>query len=157
MNSVELKKLIDKIVGLQLTSVTCVCDMMKLHFDKYAIHTQCLTRIIKNGDILVTTFDYQSWDGEVSENNDEWYNLNKYKTDIEGGTVTSVELNSLCDLIITLDNDITIQILIENSYAHYDEEHEQYRFFEIAPDNETEEQEKERKHYVVYSKHTDIN
>lgn len=125
-------------------------------FEKYAIHTQSLTRIINADDILVTTCDYQSWDGEISENNDEWYNVNKYKSIILNGKVTSVKLSPLYDLQITMDNRITIQILIENGYAHYDEEREQYRFFEIAQENGAEEQESNRKHYVIYSKHIEI-
>lgn len=65
--------------------------MLMFHFGNYALHTQCLTRIVKNNDILVTTQDYQSWDGEESENNDEWHNLDKFEPVIVGGKVTSVE------------------------------------------------------------------
>lgn len=123
----------------------------------FAIHGQCLTRIIKNGDILVTTLDYQSWDGEHEENNDEYYNLRKYKTEIEGGKVLSVEVDRLFDVIITLDNGVIIQLLIQNSYSHYDEESEQYRFFEVSPDDTEENRENLPPHYVVYSKHIEIH
>lgn len=154
MNYCELKTVITKIIGLNLTHISFACEMMSLGFEQYTIHAQCLTRIVKNNDILVTTLDYQSWDGEHEENNDEWYNCDKYRTEIEGGKVLSVEVNPLYDLTITLDNDITIQILIQNSYAHYDEEFEQYRFFEFV-DRMAEPQKELPKHYVVYSKHID--
>lgn len=160
MNSYELKNLITKIVGLRFTDVGWACNMLMFAFgdngEEYAIHAQCFTRIIKNGDILVTTFDWQSWDGEHDKNNDFLYNLKKFKSDIEGGIVLSVEVNSLFDLIITLDNGVIIQIFIDNSYPHYVEELEQYRFFE-GEHNKTEEQENFPPHYVVYSKHIEVH
>lgn len=155
MTFIELEKLIKKIVGLKLDAIRYACEMLMFNFEQYALHVLCLTRIIKDDDILLTTLDYQSWDGEHEENNDEYYNLSRYKSEIEGGKVLSVEVSPLCDIIITLDNDVTIQILIQNSYAHYDEENEQYRFFE-ASDHETED-EKLPPHYVVYSKHIEIH
>lgn len=161
MNAFELKNLIAKIVGLPLTVIGYACEMLMFHFGNnemsYAIHGHCLTRIIKNGDILVTTLDYQSWDGEHEENNDEYYNLHKYKMEIEGGRVLSVEVDPLFDVIITLDNGVTIQLLIQNGYSHYDEELEQYRFFEASPDDTDEVQENLPPHYVVYSKHIEIH
>lgn len=157
MNYLDLKKSISKILGLRLTNIKCALEMLMFSFEDYVIHVQCLTRIVKKNDILVTTIDYQSWDGENPENNDERYNLEKYKPIILGGKVTSIKLNDLFDLEIALDNDIMIQIFIENSYAHYDEEREQYRFFKTESENETEEQEKNRKHYVIYSKHVEVD
>ena len=152
MNAYELEKIIKQIIGLKLDAVLLACEMLMFNFEQYSLHVQCLARIIKNNDILVTTLDYQSWDGEIDTNNDEWYNLDKYRSEIEGGKVLSVEVNSLYDLIITLDNDITIQIFIMNGYPHYDGDREQYRFFEFS-DDETEKQAKLHNHYVVYSKH----
>ncbi len=155
MTVVEFNKLIQNIVGLKLNAIRYACEMLMFDFERYAIHAQCLTRIIKDNDILLTTLDYQSWDGEHEENNDEYYNLAKYKSEIEGGKVLSVEVNPLCDVIIALDNEITIQILIQCSYAHYVEENEQYRFFKVS-DDETENK-KLPPHYVVYSKHIEIH
>lgn len=157
INGSYFKELVFKIHGLRLTNINLVCEMMAFTFEGYALHTQCLTRIIKNDDILATTMDYQSWDGETSENNDEWFNLDKYKTQISGGKVTAVKMNVLHDLEITLDNGVIIQIIIENGYTHYGEEREQYRFFEIAPEGEAENTEKDRKHYVVYVKRIEVN
>ncbi|MDE7405961.1 MAG: hypothetical protein K2M89_03695 [Clostridiales bacterium] len=157
MKSFDLQNILNNIIGLHLTDIKHACEMLMFHFDKYAIHARCLTRIIKEDDILLTTADYQSWDGKNDKNNDEWYNIDKYKSSIEGGTVVSVEVNKLCDLYITLDNNVTIQIIIQSGYSHYDEEREQYRFFEIGADDETEEQAQQRKHYVVYNKHIEID
>ncbi len=157
MDRFELENLIEKIVGSRLISIRCACEMMMFTFGNYALHTQCMTRIIKNGDLLVTTLDYHMWDEVDDKKNDEWYNLDKYRTIIEGGTVTCVSMNALCDLVITLDNDITIEVLIQHSYAHYADEREQYRFFEIEPDDIIVEQKEQFPHYVIYSKHIDIN
>lgn len=154
MNNSDFENVIAKIIGLKLDSVRLACEMLMFNFDRYAVHSQCLTRIIKGNDILVTTLDYQSWDGEIDTNNDEWFNLDKYLSQIEGGKVISVQVLPWYDLVIKLDNDIVIQVLIENSYAHYDDEHEQYRFFEASDESETEET--HNKHYVVYSKHIDL-
>lgn len=156
MNFIELEKEIRKILGLKLLSLRNTYEMMMFEFEQYALDVLCLTRIIKNGDILVTTLDYQSWDGKHQENNDEYYNLSKYKSEIEGGKVLSVEINSLGDITITLDNGVTIQVIIQNSYAHYDEESEQYRFFEVSSD-EAEDRKDFPPHYVVYSKHIEIH
>ena len=160
MNSIELKNMIAKIVGLRLTVIGYACNMPMFNFENsdvgYALHAQCLTRIIKNDDILVTTHDYQSWDGEHEENNDFLFNLKKFKSQIEGGLVVSVEVNSLFDVVIILDNDVTIQVIIDNSYAHYDDELEQYRFFKVL-EKEDDDENNLSPHYVVYSKHIDID
>lgn len=156
MNANELDKLIKKIVGLKLDRIGYACQMLTFNFEQYALHVQCFARIMKNNDILLTTFDYQSWDGEHEENNDEYYNLAKYKNEIEGGVVLSAEVNPLFDVVIILDNGVTIQVLIQNSYSHYDDEWEQYRFFEASSHDE-EEQENLPPHYVVYSKHIEIH
>ena len=153
MNYLDLHTIIQNIVGSRLTSVGRAFEMLMFDFEKYALHTQGLTRIVKYNDILVTTLDYQCWDGKVGENNDEWYNLNKFKQMIEGGTVVSININPLCDLTIELDNGITIQVFNQNGYAHYDEESEQYRFFEITDDDN---EQANQPHYVVYSKHIEF-
>ncbi|MDE7182446.1 MAG: hypothetical protein K2O41_05400 [Clostridia bacterium] len=159
MNSFELENLIRKIVGLRLTVIGYACNMPMFNFGNsdvsYSLHAQCLTRIIKNDDILVTTYDYQSWDGEHDEKNDFMYNLKKFKPEIEGGLVVSVEVNALFDATITLDNGVVIQIIIDNSYSHYDEAAEQYRFFECGSDDE-DESGILPPHYVVYSKRIEI-
>lgn len=117
------------IVGKQLDALNMACEMMMFSFEKYKIHAQCLTRIICENDILVTTSDYQSWDGETEENNDEWYFVEQNRTKIVGGTVTSVSVNALHDVAIILSNGIKIELFIKNGHNHFEDEQEQWVFF----------------------------
>lgn len=154
MNYKELNTVIGQIKGLRLESIGLACQMLMFYFGNYALHAQCLTRIIKSDDILLTTRDYQSWDEKHEENHDEIYNLKKYSSVIKGGKVTSVNITPCLDLTITLDNDITIQVIIENGYFHFGEENEQYRFFECSEDENKDEN--MPPHYVVYNKRIEI-
>lgn len=161
MNFCELEKLISKIIDLRFTEVGWACDMLTFNFGgkgvDYAIHAQGFTRIIKNDNILVTTLDWQSWDGESEENNDYLCNLKRFKPNIEGGVVLSVEVNSLFDLAIKMDNGVTIQVFVGNGYQRYDDEWEQYRFFEVSFNDEESEPKNLPPHYVVYGKHIEIH
>lgn len=145
---VKLNEYLQAIVGKQLDALNLACEMMMFSFETYELHVQCLTRIISEGDVLVTTLDYQSWDGEVGENNDEWYFIEQNRARIVGGKVTSVTINSLHDVVINLDNGIRIELFVKNGYNHFDDEHEQWVFF------------KHQDHYhpfiTVYSKTVDI-
>ena len=125
----KLNEHLQVIVGKQLVALNMACEMMMFSFEKYELHTQCLTRIICDDDILVTTLDYQSWDGETEENNDEWYFVEQNRDKIVGGTVTSVKVNTLHDVTIVLDNGISIELFVKNGYHHYDDEQEQWVFF----------------------------
>ena len=125
----KLNEHLQVIVGKQLVALNMACEMMMFSFEKYELHTQCLTRIICDNDILVTTLDYQSWDGETEENNDEWYFVEQNRDKIVGGTVTSVKVNALHDVTIVLDNGISIELFVKNGYHHYDDEQEQWVFF----------------------------
>lgn len=125
----KLKEHLQEIVGKRLDALNLACEMMMFSFGKYALHAQCLTRIIDENDILVTTSDYQNWDGEVEENNDERYFVEQNRAKIVGGMVTSVNVNSLHDLVIILDNGIRIELFVKNGYHHFDDEHEQWVFF----------------------------
>ncbi len=128
----EINEIIQKIVGIRLDDINLACEMMMFGFGKYELHSQCLTRIIKNNDILVTTQDYQNWDEKVDTNNDEWHFVNKFKGDIIGGTVLTLELSSLGDIKILLDNGIRIELYISNGRSHhYGEENEQWVFFKL--------------------------
>ncbi|MBR4308177.1 MAG: hypothetical protein IKT58_01140 [Oscillospiraceae bacterium] len=117
------------LVGKQLDTLNTACDMMMFGFGAYALHAQCLVRIICENDILVTTADHQSWDGEAEENNDEQYFVEQYKDNIIGGTVTSVKVNALHDVVILLDNGIRIELFINSGHHHFAEEAEQWVFF----------------------------
>ena len=125
----KLNAHLQTIVGKQLDALNMACEMMMFTFGEYAIHAQCLTRIIGENDILVTTLDYQNWDGEVEENNDEWYFVEQNRAKIVGGTVTSVSVNALNDVAIVLDNGIRIELFIKNGYHHIEDEQEQWVFF----------------------------
>ena len=78
---------------------------------------------------MVTTLDYQSWDGEDESNNDEWYFVEQYRNKIVGGKVISVDVNSVHDVVIILDNGVKIELFVKNGYHHFDEEHAQWDFF----------------------------
>ena len=117
------------IVGKQLNAINLACEMMMFSFEAFALHAQCLTRIVCEDDILVTTLDYQSWDGEDESNNDEWYFVEQYRNKIVGGKVISVDVNSVHDVVIILDNGVKIELFVKNGYHHFDEEHAQWDFF----------------------------
>lgn len=127
MDRSVVSNFIQEIVGNKLLKLYNACEMMIFDFGDYQLHTSCLTRVSKENDILVTTLDYQNWDGETDTNNDEWFFVKKFQHEIVGGTVLSVELSSMKDLKIMLDNDITIELYISNGYNHYDDEVEQWR------------------------------
>lgn len=124
----ELQNHLQAIVGKQLVSINLACEMMMFSFGEYELHAQCFTRIIRNNDILVTTLDYQSWDGEISTHNDEWFFLEQFKPQITG-SIVSVDINPRYDVTIKLDSGIIIELYIKNGYQHFEEEHEQWVFF----------------------------
>ena len=125
----KLNKHLQTIVGKQLDALNMACEMMMFSFGEYELHAQCLTRIICENNVLVTTLDYQSWDGEIEENNDEWYFVEQNRDKIVGGMVTSVTVNALHDISIFLDNSIKIELFIKNGYHHFNDEQEQWVFF----------------------------
>ena len=125
----KLNEHLQAIVGKQLDALNMACEMMMFSFEKYALHAQCFTRIICKNDVLVTTLDYQSWDGETEENNDEWYFVEQNRDKIVGGIVTSVTVNALHDVSVALDNSTRIELFVKNGYHHFDDEQEQWVFF----------------------------
>jgi hypothetical protein len=128
-NQIKLMKHLQTIVGVPLDTLNLACEMMMFGFGEYELHAQCFTRIICKNDILVTTSDYQSWDGEAEKNNDEWYYVEQHRSEIVGGIVTSVNITPLHDVAIILDNGIRIELFVKNGYHHFDDEHEQWVFF----------------------------
>lgn len=129
-----MKNIISEIENCILKSFNLACEMMVFDFGECIIHSQCLTRIIKNNDILFTTLDYQQWDGKESKNNDEWFFKEIYCNEIVGGRVLSVEISPLNDVKIIMDNGISIEMYVSNGYNHYDYEAEQYRLMKKSPD-----------------------
>ncbi len=142
----RLQNYLNNLVGKYLTRINLVCEMIILDFENIGLHSQCLTRIIKNEDILFTTYDYQSWDEKVDTHNDEWYFWEKYKDEIINGKVIKVIYNKMNDLTIICDNGVIIEIFISNGYFYYEEEQEQYRLLSDADDV----------HAVVYNKHIEF-
>ena len=125
----KLNEHLHAILGKQLDELNMACEMMMFSFEKYALQAQCFTRIICKNDVLVTTLDYQNWDGETEGNNEEWYFVEQNRDKIVGGTVTSVNVNALHDITIVLDNSISIELFVKNGYQHFDDEQEQWVFF----------------------------
>ena len=125
----KLEEHLQIIVGKRLDAINVACEMMMFSFEEYELHTQCLTRIICENDILVTTSDYQSWDGQEEANNDEYYFLERHKARMDGGIVLSVSISPLRDVIVVLDNGVKIELFVQNGYNHFDDEHEQWAFF----------------------------
>ena len=66
-----------------------------------------------------------------------------------GGIVTSVNVSSLYDVVIILDNGIRIELINKNGYHHFDNECEQWRLFKIDDYSYP--------HITVYSKTVDIS
>ena len=128
--------------GKNLDYLNLACEMMMFTFGDIAIHSQCFTRILCKERVLVTTLDYQNWDGIDEENNDEWYNLSLNKHAIINNKVLKTQLTSTNDLFIWLENDIQLQIIVSNSSPHYGEDYEQWRIFKI---------DRKDPHIVVYS------
>lgn len=110
MDDITIKEFVLGMQNQKLEALNMACEMMMFDFGIYKLHTQCLTRIIKGNDILVTTLDYQSWDGEKDTNNDEWYFVDKFRDEIVGGVVVSVELSAINDLRLELSNGIVIEL-----------------------------------------------
>lgn len=125
----ELSDIISLIKGKQLDDLNLACEMMLFSFGEYEIHAQGFARIVKDNDIITTTLDYQSWDGENDKNNDEWHFAAQYKDVIVGGAVVSVEVSPVNDVKILLDNGTAIELFIANGHNHYAEENEQWVLF----------------------------
>ena len=132
---IKVMNFIHSLVGKKLLNVCCAAEVLTFDFSPLALHAPGYARIIRNSDILVTTSDYQSWDLSESANNDEWFNVAKFHTEIIGGVVLSVTLSPWNDLHIDLDNGVIIECLIANSYPHYNEEQEQWVLFERGKDH----------------------
>ena len=139
----KIKASMEQLVGKTLQKFNLACEMMMFNFEGVCIHAQCFTRILYKNDILLTTLDYQNWDGVTDTNNDEWYNLELHKDKIINNKIEKIEFTPTNDLLIWLENDIRIQMFISNGTPHYGEDNEQWRFF-IYDDEQ-------QPHTVIYS------
>lgn len=131
----EAVQFVNLLVGKKLLHFCCEAEILDFDFAPLALHAMGCSRVIKNNDILVTTLDYQSWDLDESTHNDEWFNVERFYSEIIDGTVISVEISLCHDLRIKLDNNIVIECLIANAYPHYGEEQEQWVLFEPTKDH----------------------
>jgi len=130
MEHEKLKAYFEALVGKTLTDLNTVCEMFCFMFEDICINSQCFTRILHKEQVLLTTTDYQSWDGVTDKNNDQWYNLSLYKDLIVNTKCSKAELTDTNDAFILTENDIRIQIFISNGAPHYGEDTEQWRIFE---------------------------
>jgi len=124
-----LRQFLSPIISKPLTALNFACEMMMFSFGEYRLHVQCMTRVLLYDEILFTTQDFQSWDGENQKNNDLWHFGEKFRERIIGGRVRTVDVSPLYDLKITLDNGVSMELFISNGFHHYDEESEQWVFF----------------------------
>ena len=138
-----IKNYLELLIGRSLDSVNLACEMLMFAFGDISLHSQCFTRIMLKERVLLTTLDYHNWDGETDTNNDEWYNLSRYKNSIINNKVVKAELTETNDVFIWLENDIQIQMFIANGSPHYEEDNEQWRIFENNNEDSS--------HIVVYS------
>ena len=131
----KLIQFVNSLTGRKLVHFCCEAEILDFDFDSLVLHAMGCSRVIKNNDILVTVPDYQSWDQSEDTHNDEWYNMERFWSEIVGGTVISVELTPWNDLRVKLDNGVTIECLIANAYPHYEKEQEQWVLFEHTEDH----------------------
>jgi len=131
-----IKSFVGELVGLTISDFSYEANWLEFIFSSSPLTLQIcgFGRVIKDGEILVTTSDYSSRSKEKSAINDEWYNVRKYGSKIVGGTVASAELNSIGDLRITLDNGVIIECLNSNGRPHYTSGKEQWCLFEHSCD-----------------------
>ena len=118
-----------ELVGQVMTDLGAHYEIMILRFGEYEIHVSCFARIIRDGRILLTTRDYQSWDEKDHKQNDMYLNIAKYGETLIGQKVRSVEVSPINDLFIVLDNDTRIEIYSSDGRHRLSEESEQWFFY----------------------------
>ena len=121
---------VHSLAGMRLVHVCCEAEILDFQFDSLTLHAIGCSRIIRQGEILVTVPDYRSWDGLESTRNSEWFNLKRFQTKLTGGRGRSADLYPWRDRRVTLDNGVLIECLIANARPHYGEEQEQQVLFE---------------------------
>lgn len=123
-------RFVNSLVGRKLVDLCCEAEVLDFSFGGLVLHAMGCSRVIKGEDILITTLDYQSWDQAESTNNDEWFNMGRFRPGILGGSVASVEVTPWNDLRVRMDNGVMIECLVANACPHYGEEQEQWVLFE---------------------------
>lgn len=115
------------IAGIPLDSFHLAGDMMMFSFGKYELHSQCLTRIISERSILITTLDCMNSDDAAESGGGMRRFAEEHRNEITGGTVSAITLSPVNDLTITLDNGIRIELFVSNGCGG--EDLEQWVFF----------------------------
>ena len=132
----EMSDFVSLLVGKKLDFLGCEADLLEFVFEEdLVLHAAGFSRVAADDEILITTADYQSWDGIDSTHNDEWFNMAAHRERIVGGRVVSAAVNALGDLNIALDNGVTVECRIANAAPHYGEEAEQWVLFEHTADH----------------------
>ena len=68
----NIKEFVYGLNGTKLEGIYLAADMLEFCFDNAMnLHAQGFCRVIRDSDVLITTHDYQSWDGEKDTNNDD--------------------------------------------------------------------------------------
>ena len=123
----NLKQYLDTCIGKELLNIYLVCEMMCFEFGDMALHAKSFTRILQNDEVLVTTLDYQGWDEIDDKNNDEWYNIHQFKHRLIGNKIERIDLSTVNDLFVYLENGVVIQSFAANGPLHYGCWNEQWR------------------------------
>lgn len=118
-----------ELIGQTLHDLGVYYDILKLRFGEYEIHVSCFARILLDDQILLTTEDYRSWDEKDYKHNDMYLNIAKHGASLIGHRVRAVEISTVNDLHIILDNDARIEIFNSNGNLHFSEGGEQYFFY----------------------------
>ena len=118
-----------ELIGQTMHDLAVHYEILILRFGEYEIHVSCFARIVHNGEILLTTQDYQSWDGEDHKHNDMYFNIAKHGATVIGQTVRSVEVSPINDLLVILDNGARIEIFSSEGSHRFSEESEQWFFY----------------------------
>jgi len=133
----------------KIDDISHILDMIVIGFktkdSEYRLHCQTLVRFIKDNHILMTRTDYfnreDSCDEDYSITNFN-VKLEQFKGDFEHKTVREVKIDDLGDLKIILENNASIEVIIDSSIDSFGYETEHWRFFEF--DN------KDELHFVVF-------
>lgn len=136
----EITETLKQILGKKLVKITSACDMLMLTFeDCGALHIQCICRIRKDEEIVITNEDYHL-DSEEAY----FEKLNKSADLFCGQTALEIALLPLMNLTIRLSDGIEVEVI--NDVAESDgHEYELWRFID-----------KGKRHLVVTDKTAEL-
>lgn len=117
------------LIGQTVTDIRVNWDLLIFCFGEYVLHANCFTRVICNQKILLTTMDYQSWDEENYTHNDMYLNIADWGEKIIGQQVKNITISPVYDFVVTLNNDVRIEIYNSDGNHRMCEEPMQWCFF----------------------------